>query len=114
MPAPSAMASTEAAWKPRSANTRSATSSICCSRTARGTLRRGREVDPVGKQQRLLEGDLGLERVGQAALEGGEAARLHPHAVRDRARKSEQARAQGVKVDGVAIARHRRVGAAYV
>src|SRR3954453_22918015 len=39
IPAASAIASTEAAWKPFSANARSATASICRSRTARGTLR---------------------------------------------------------------------------
>src|SRR5687768_695993 len=39
MPEASAIASTEAPWKPRSANARSAASSICRSRICRGTLR---------------------------------------------------------------------------
>src|SRR3954447_5771156 len=39
MPAASAIASTEAEWKPRSANARSATASISRSRTWRGTRR---------------------------------------------------------------------------
>src|SRR4051794_18362348 len=39
MSARSAMSSIEAAWKPRSAKTSPATSSICSSRTARGTSR---------------------------------------------------------------------------
>src|SRR5215212_9061188 len=39
MSARSAISSIEAAWKPRSANSSPATSSICCSRTARGMSR---------------------------------------------------------------------------
>src|SRR4051794_4578335 len=39
MSARTAISSIDAAWKPRSANTSPATSSICSSRTARGTSR---------------------------------------------------------------------------
>ena len=37
MPASSAISSIDAAWKPRREKTRTAASSICCSRTARGS-----------------------------------------------------------------------------
>src|SRR5215472_17225862 len=50
-PAASAISSIEASWKPRSANSRPAVSSICGTRTARGTLR--------GPRGRVVGGSLG-------------------------------------------------------
>src|SRR6185437_15182368 len=54
------------------------------------------------------------EGVAQAGLERRDAARLAPHAVGDRAREAEGARAEVAHVDGVAVAGDGRIAAAEI
>ncbi len=72
------------------------------------------ERHPPGQQDRLLEGDLDADRLGQPVLQGGHAARQAPHAVRDLAREAQRLRGQRVEVDRVVVAGDGRVAAAQV
>ena len=67
-----------------------------------------------GQQDRPAELDLDRERVRRLRLQGGDAARLRPHPVGDRAREPEGLRGEIGHVDRVAIARHAGVAAAEV
>src|SRR5439155_6459643 len=67
------------------------------------------EGDRRWQQERGFELDVYLERVGEPALEGVQAASLQPHAVGDRPAEAEEAGRQCVEVDGVDVAGHRRV-----
>ena len=64
-------------------------------------------VTVEGSRIGFLKRTSDAERGGQPA-QRGEAARLRPHPVRDRAREAEQLRRPGVQVDRVAVARRRR------
>src|SRR5437660_12746256 len=61
------------------------------------------EADARGQQDGRPEVHLGGERVGQASLERGQAARLQPHAVGDGAAEPEEARGEWVEMDGVDV-----------
>ena len=67
------------------------------------------ELDLRRQQDRLLEAHLGGERVRQP--QRGEAARLRPHPVGDRAREAERLRRPAVQVDRVVVARDAGVAA---
>src|SRR5215203_6744687 len=70
------------------------------------------EDDGRAEEERELERDVDAEGLGQAVLERGEAARLEPHAVGDRALQPEGLGPEAADVDRVAVAGDGGVAAA--
>ena len=87
---------------------------LLASRTSKPPPSRTPNATCAGRNSGSLKRTSTVNASGQRRLELGQAARLDPHPVRDRARHAEQLRAPAVQVDRVAVARDRAVAAADV